>query len=1373
MRGINHSDGFHLAFNHNMLGQFDDAVLVWKQRSCGGAVVTRTFFIQIKFKQNKLEITKDMLKGNHNKDHFYIKKYSNSLNKVKLGTAQVNEQVGGSIPLEDVTLCIFTNALKEDSLEEAFAGDIISTKSCDIHLGALTGIALSGIHPLFYKSFRLFHGQADKNDMEICIKTEIQTALGTNDNDTMEVLKKVQSGITEWWLERDKPRYLTEKDQIWKNVISERADMLSAKIKSNIESIRLKFKPEVLSKVKAEIGKHKKVCFLPIHKCTMITILKIWQAVNNEPYIIVSCEELRERSEEISKVWKSRWCNIIILQNYVNFNENIEDLLSVLDSSESKRIVIVPNGGEWSPVEPTHSQWQVIEDEFSIQSLDDITLTSVQNTKLNLQGSDLLLRDLVPTVSDLEKITPEQLLLLQNNEKPLKIGNDISKNVTEHYIPRFFAEKTFVKRSVFTALNNMDVCVVYGVPRSKIEKWFAQSHNIVYAKIRCDLNSSTENERATIIYCDTNVSMHQFEELCDEIPNRTVHLLEFVEKRWKWVKTKGKITRIQEHLDSTIKIISADSLMDTSDRVLILDGLPGMGKTTQLKYFAAKLKERNKLKLIITLDFGSLSNLTIEKTFTFSDVIDLLLSACKSGVESYSDLEAALLKFSVETSCEIIVLIDSFDEISPYYTKKGCDILHILGENIKFTKLIIATRPVTRIIVEEVLGSLSFNLQPLSRMKQESFLRSFALSKFPNENVEFFISTSRGLDLKNCLETPLLLRIYAEISTKHCDNFLTFKKIDKYILFKNFFEEKIKIFLNQKCHLTTDNPATQMLQGMIKKAIEYDLIELAVESNFSDKNVRKSKEFITEYEKLGIVFCRPDNTVQWVHKTFAEYYVALWFVKYYHVCRNTIINNIFEPEMLLVRDIFNGYLCCELQLHEAALENDIRKATDALIENEDVNRVDVGGRTSLHLAAWYQSIDVAKMLLDNGADLSLHDFILKCSPLRYAEQASSWNVAELLLSNNASTSELVNTRESIRNNDKCLKQLLGEWCSQGLVNLVRFAIEVKFPAINIQLDTNGNTALHIASYKGHVALVVYLLSIGDNVNKLSLRQSSSPLHEACRSSSVKTVDVLLEKGARVAATDRINETPLHKAIREGSVDVVRRLLDAKADTDKPNAEGMTPVLLAAAKGRLNVLETLLNYGADTKLCNRKGDSLLHAAAMSGDTKIVKFLLQQGLKASARNHKGRTCVHLAAKSGFSGVLELLLQHANDDTTDSDGETPLHLAARKGHVKNVGLLAPRSNVNARNRFGMTPLHVAKGSKVADILVKEEAILDLQDRDGNTPLHRAVQACNKELVQYLVRKGVKINMLNHESRTPLHSATLIGRSDIVYIIEQAGGK
>src|SRR3984893_3853122 len=93
-------------------------------------------------------------------------------------------------------------------------------------------------------------------------------------------------------------------------------------------------------------------------------------------------------------------------------------------------------------------------------------------------------------------------------------------------------------------------------------------------------------------------------------------------------------------------------------------------------------------------------------------------------------------------------------------------------------------------------------------------------------------------------------------------------------------------------------------------------------------------------------------------------------------------------------------------------------------------------------------------------------------------------------------------------------------------------------------------------------------------------------------------------------------------------------------------------------------------------------------------------------------------------------------------DESQNTPLHIAARFGPFEIVELLLQlKSDVNAIAYNGFTPMHLVQDGKVASLLIRSGAKLDLLDNWGKTPLQDAVETNRNEVVEAILVSGYKL--------------------------------
>ncbi|MES1912400.1 MAG: hypothetical protein MHM6MM_004683 [Cercozoa sp. M6MM] len=151
---------------------------------------------------------------------------------------------------------------------------------------------------------------------------------------------------------------------------------------------------------------------------------------------------------------------------------------------------------------------------------------------------------------------------------------------------------------------------------------------------------------------------------------------------------------------------------------------------------------------------------------------------------------------------------------------------------------------------------------------------------------------------------------------------------------------------------------------------------------------------------------------------------------------------------------------------------------------------------------------------------------------------------------------------------------------------------------------------------------------------------------------------------------------------------VRSLLKAygRIDVNFSDENGMTALLNAIVHRRLDIVDLLLEHGADPNLRTQYGEPYLFVAVNTKDTRILRALLANGANVSmtlskgaadgrARigfRDKGNTALHAACKQGLLEEAKLLVQYGAKCCRNKVGETPLHKAAEGGNLDLVDFL-----------------------------------------------------------------------------------------------------
>jgi len=191
----------------------------------------------------------------------------------------------------------------------------------------------------------------------------------------------------------------------------------------------------------------------------------------------------------------------------------------------------------------------------------------------------------------------------------------------------------------------------------------------------------------------------------------------------------------------------------------------------------------------------------------------------------------------------------------------------------------------------------------------------------------------------------------------------------------------------------------------------------------------------------------------------------------------------------------------------------------------------------------------------------------------------------------------------------------------------------------LQADT---WPLRAATASGNSDLVVKLLEAGAHVNHISTRWNGSLLDTAVRLGDPQILRTLLEAGADVEDSGRIEKygtlPPLETAARDGNIEIGRVLLEHHAHVNRQSSRrGNTALHTASKFGQYEFVELLINAGAALHLKNSWGGTALHAATSSGEANVVRLLIAAGADVHLKDNHGRSSLQLAKDKGYGHLI----------------------------------------------------------------------------------------------------------------------------------------
>lgn len=353
-------------------------------------------------------------------------------------------------------------------------------------------------------------------------------------------------------------------------------------------------------------------------------------------------------------------------------------------------------------------------------------------------------------------------------------------------------------------------------------------------------------------------------------------------------------------------------------------------------------------------------------------------------------------------------------------------------------------------------------------------------------------------------------------------------------------------------------------------------------------------------------------------------------------------------------------------------------------------------------------------------------------------------------------------------------------------------------------DSNGNTALHIATYWNRNEIADAFLQNRNAREAATLRNAAghTALYIATANRNTAMVNAFLQSEnvkEFIGASDRDRNTALHIAAINGSFAMVTAFLqneNTRKIATLRNAAGHTALHIAASRGDTSIVSAFLeseNAEEIAEATDDKGHTALYIAAFRGHAEIVNaFLQSKNAKeiATASNVIGNTALHIAASRGNTSIVAAFLESKNAEEIlmleNNSGHTAFHLAASKGHAQTVrAFLQNGATLRSYSPFASSSSeaelaalqggHRALAQYLAEIKRKQSAlhktikqnpttinaawldslsgsaedlscIINSKSKKGENALHRAInKLCSADVISALIDKGANVKIKN----------------------------
>lgn len=909
---------FFLGSSCSEAGMFDDIVVVWREQGEYYAVL-----VQAKYRKDKtglrlrqLVATKKQYPTVGSYQDYFLGNFQESYNRVKerwktfqdyrLSRVVFILLINGTLRKGDFTENINK---RTNDLEEQITG---------IFGGILTKLSTEQtqgiVHKEFLDSFRLLSLEMTMKELLNSVKTEIRESVATDSEDCEEIYRLLRTKI-KIWCEAVNPTYLGASSDMWLSVMRERFQAFNH------------VTPEMVSGI-AELDEalktnNRRIALVSLNPRQSAG--KVVRSLRDSGlwHVVLPCAHVAARPAEVARMWATSGGVLVVL-------EGCEVPAEVLGEEGIIIHVTTQRPG---------SHWFVIVD--------------VEDYPLVFQGRTTWLRIVAP-VQELQLISgiiPE-------------IGAPLSNIRCSSYAHRVLTRCQYLPSNFFESVKDNEICAILGISFTKFKTLFPDLQPIYKYK---NAGKFPADGR---VFC-TMSSPKYFFSLCQKYRNQNIHLVKLLKNgKWKWKRSYGDVITIKKLLNGRKKRYSEEELLNSSDRVLVVEGIPGMGISTLLRRMASLWFSNNENDWVIIVDLArcvtSLSSLEIRDV---DNVVTILEMAEGAGNLAVGGLGREVLKGRLQCSGGVALFFDGVADIGSRNYPKLIELLKFIVDFTRVSKLVVGVRLDSAEFIEDSVCSVAFTLEPMDVRKSISHIKFLVQQHGAEDHYD-------NLRL-NHFETPLLMLAGVKAAVTCGWHILRW--------YEEFIYQIVAIYIMRRLDMKSEHPLFEVMVGAWNRLSYGELLGIV----YPNGNLFTDCKYSA---KVGLVYSdRKQEELRFTHRGLTEYFNAL------HLSRDKVaLETLLQGEpycTILTKkfDLLNRILCQDFPLHEAIIagnEDEVRK----IMRNHPQRTlsVDVGGRTPLHLAALYRDISTARLLVRQApTTVEAEDELLGWTPLMYAHQVSS------------------------------------------------------------------------------------------------------------------------------------------------------------------------------------------------------------------------------------------------------------------------------------------------------------------------------------------------------------------------------------------------
>lgn len=269
--------------------------------------------------------------------------------------------------------------------------------------------------------------------------------------------------------------------------------------------------------------------------------------------------------------------------------------------------------------------------------------------------------------------------------------------------------------------------------------------------------------------------------------------------------------------------------------------------------------------------------------------------------------------------------------------------------------------------------------------------------------------------------------------------------------------------------------------------------------------------------------------------------------------------------------------------------------------------------------------------------------------------------------------------------------------------------------------------------------------------------SNEPLVHALKTANLNFLNEIFQREtSQLDYVDENHRNLIQQAVYYNQPNLIPFLLEKGVKLEHTDKNGKSVLEYLAEPKLFPYLQKALDYIENINQKNTRLLSIGGICVLANNQKCLDLILNRGFSPNSREgYQLVPILNLAYSLQMYSAVNLLLENgANPNLQDAEGESFLHLIAKKGDLKYL-LKLNSPFVDQQNEVGDTPLHLAFYARQKNFilqLLNYNPSSTLANARGITPLHLAAQYPSKEILLKVLQNILDINDWDKEGNTPL---------------------